>query len=269
MPPQAPIASGRTATIWAAPRGRILKLCAEGFGPDEPQREARAARWARQCGLPVPAPGRVVVRETPTGFRYGHYQTRIEGQNGIARIMAGKVDFLGEAEDLVHRQVAVWAHPGGRLESRRQRIARRIVALDMLTESERQRLLMILEGLPEGDCLLHGDFHPGNLIHGADQVWIVDWIDAARGVPAADVARCLVLFGEDLIGPLPTEDPIVTDHRRQYRERYLSTIHGLPMAATERLDDWVLVTSAARLLDPIPEERDLRLAWVKCQLRCR
>src|SRR5437588_451136 len=49
--------------------------------------------------------------------------------------------------------------------------------------------LGVLEGLPAGDRLCHGDFHPGNLMGTWEAPVVIDWGNASRGEPLADVAR--------------------------------------------------------------------------------
>ena len=45
------------------------------------------------------------------------------------------------------------------------------------------------------NCLLHGDFWPGNLLWNNGQlVGIIDWEDAAIGDPLADLAKCRLEF---------------------------------------------------------------------------
>ena len=49
-----------------------------------------------------------------------------------------------------------------------------------------------IDGLSDGDRIFHGDFHPGNVLARDDHWLVVDWSDAHRAPPAADV-ECSVL----------------------------------------------------------------------------
>src|SRR4029077_4433982 len=53
--------------------------------------------------------------------------------------------------------------------------------------------LATLETLPQGDRLCHGDFHPGNIIGTWEALVVIDWGDASRESPLADVARTELL----------------------------------------------------------------------------
>ena len=51
-------------------------------------------------------------------------------------------------------------------------------------------LAHLTTGLPEGNTLLHGDFHVGQLIRdGSGEIWIVDLDDLALGPPEADLGN--------------------------------------------------------------------------------
>jgi hypothetical protein len=78
----------------------------------------------------------------------------------------------------------------------KERLARRISGAPGLGEGDRRRVLDRLRGLPEGDRLCHGDFHPFNVIGAGADARIVDWLDATIGDPAADLCRSHVLMTE-------------------------------------------------------------------------
>lgn len=46
--------------------------------------------------------------------------------------------------------------------------------------------------LPRGRSVLHGDFHPGNVMHRGDELVVIDWSNAHLAPPAADVACALL-----------------------------------------------------------------------------
>jgi aminoglycoside phosphotransferase (APT) family kinase protein len=58
----------------------------------------------------------------------------------------------------------------------------------------REHAVRVLDALPDGDRLCHGDYHPGNVLVAADRVGVIDWANAACGVPEADHARTVLLL---------------------------------------------------------------------------
>jgi hypothetical protein len=106
--------------------------------------------------------------------------------------------------------------------------------------------LRVLDGLPTGDRLCHGDFHPGNVLVAADRVGVVDWANAAGGVPEADHARTLLLlrWADPLPGtPLITRGLMAAGRSvfaHGYARTYGGSQHRLP-----RVDSWLTVHAAA------------------------
>jgi aminoglycoside phosphotransferase (APT) family kinase protein len=114
----------------------------------------------------------------------------------------------------------------------------------------------VLDGLPTGDRLCHGDFHPGNVLVAADRVAVIDWANAARGVPEADHARTLLLlrWADPLPGtPLITRGLMAAGRSvfaHQYARTYGGSRYRLP-----QVDSWLTVHAAARLAEGIEVER--------------
>ena len=115
--------------------------------------------------------------------------------------------------------------------------------------------LDVLQSLPVGDRLLHGDFHPGNVLADPSGPMVIDWINSAKGDPVADVARTRVLF---LVGePLqmsPVLRALILVGRRVMLRRYLigyRRIAGLP---PKELESWTIVNAAARMVESVPGE---------------
>lgn len=121
------------------------------------------------------------------------------------------------------------------------RIADRLAAAPRLDDMLRRRLLGILAGLPDGNRLCHGDFHPFNLIGPPENAVIVDWPDATSGPPSADACRSYLLM---LQGAPQFADP--------YLDRYVAA-SGI---AREDILAWLPVLAGARLCENVPEEEE-------------
>ena len=72
--------------------------------------------------------------------------------------------------------------------TQRQRLQYEINQADILPASLKNSLLKVMDSLPEDDRLCHGDFHPDNIMISGNDAIVIDWIDASRGNPLADVA---------------------------------------------------------------------------------
>lgn len=80
-----------------------------------------------------------------------------------------------------------------------------------------------LKSLPEGDSVCHGDFHPDNVLLSDDDVTIIDWMDASRGNPLADIARTsIILLGASESEQIPNllQKVFVRSFHRIYLHEY-------------------------------------------------
>src|SRR4030095_15031609 len=80
------------------------------------------------------------------------------------------------------------------IPAQRKRLQNKINHADALSTSLKDSLLNTLQSLPEGDRVCHGDFHPANVLISGENARVIDWMDASRGNPLADVWRAHQLF---------------------------------------------------------------------------
>ena len=150
------IAGGRSADVYEAGDGRVLRRYRDGRPADRVAREAEVMAHARAHGVPVPevfdVAGCDIVME------------RADGPTMLTVLGRRPLAFRRQARLLARLHAVVHAVPA-------------------------------LEWLPapfgDGDgaqVLLHRDLHPQNVILTADGPRIIDWEGAARGPAVADVA---------------------------------------------------------------------------------
>jgi len=125
----------------------------------------------------------------------------------------------------------------------------------------RAHALERIDGLPDGDRLLHGDFHPANLLRGRNGYVVIDWTNGMKGGPAADVARTILLMGG---GKLADGTPVVIRviapvARRLLLASYLRAYGREGDLDRDLVDRWLPVWAAVRLSEDIEAERDFLL----------
>jgi aminoglycoside phosphotransferase (APT) family kinase protein len=101
--------------------------------------------------------------------------------------------------------------------------------------------------MPEGDRLCHGDFHPMNVLGEAAQPYIIDWADAHRGDPAADVCRSYLLL---------------TLHAAELAMPYVDGYCREAGVSRQAVLDWLPYVAAARFAENVPGEIDRLLKIV-------
>ncbi len=239
------LAEGNTAEVFAWGEGRILKLWHSGYSRQAAQHEALVGRTIYQLGIPSPEVIELVQLEERYGIVYSH----VPGVALKTWLLAVRqrldtaARWLGRLHAQIHNHTA-----DSTLPSHRHRTRDRIMSVSELSIPDRERLVLILDALPDGDQVCHGDFHPDNVLIEGSHAIVIDWSDASAGPPEADVTRTLLLVeGADV--PLKLRKAFNKVYIEEYqRHRTLDT------ALTTR---WYPILAAARLaenLERLPGE---------------
>lgn len=202
-----------------------VKLYPPGRGRAAVFREAAVLALADEAGLPVPA----VVSASEIDGRWALVLERVEGPTMGALLEAdpGRVPELMAEMVALQRQVHAAKVP--ELPGLKRRLAARIGRVGGAEA--------LLEALPDGASLCHGDFHPYNLVAGPRGWVVLDWLDAAAGPPEADLGRTALLL--DLALPA------------------LAGAWRAALGEVPGMADWRPVLAAARLAEGVAQEREV------------
>ena len=121
--------------------------------------------------------------------------------------------------------------------------------------------LAVLDTLPDGDRLCHGDFHPANIMMDGETPVVIDWSNVARGAPEADLARSRVILrlGKPPPGTSRVLLLMALVGRALLVRWYLHAYARVRPVDWDVVKRWEVPVAAARFGDGIPgEERDLR-----------
>jgi Ser/Thr protein kinase RdoA (MazF antagonist) len=226
------LAEGRTAEVFAYGDGRVLKLDRPEWNGLAPF-EAAVLEGLADAGVAVARPHGTVTVEG----RSGVVLSRVDGPSLFEVLTASSP---AEAEELARPfaalQLSLNATVVGGLPDLVPRLHGEIEAsvTDVALRTELVGLLAELDDGGHGVC--HYDFHPRNVLVGADGWVVIDWLTVAAGPAAADLARTLVLDGRW------STEPLVTFARAV--RRFGQADRGL---SDEDLDAWIRVVAAARL----------------------
>lgn len=251
LPPR--LAVGRTAELFAWENNRVLKLFNTGISAATADHEATLGRLAHAAGLPVPA----VYDRLDLNGRAGILYEQIHGPTLLARITAQPLKMPGWGRLIAQLQHKIHQAAAGGLEPIHERLERAILRAPGLPDHLRRAALARLKQLPDGNALLHGDFHPDNILMAPQGPVIIDWIDASRGHPLADVARTRLLMS----GPLPPslsarQRMIIGLGRDALVRAYLGSYFRLSGFKRTDLHAWMLPVAAARLAEEVPGDRE-------------
>lgn len=252
------LASGRTADLYPWAAGWVVKLYQPWVSERTARSEQARTQAAANLGVAVPQVGPVVQ----VGERWGLVLQRIEGASMMARLLQQDDGIEASAGQLaaLHHQLGRPIGPG-ELPDQATGLRARLEQSAELTAAERQAALAALAALPTGDRLCHGDLHPGNVLIGPAGPVLIDWMDASRGAPAADMARTLLLCDGSIAtasGP-----DMAREAMQAYRQAYVDTWTVLDTQTAHTWPAWTGVLAAARLGEPVPEQQ----AWLRACMR--
>ena len=262
-----PSFTGRTSDIFEWENGRMLKLFFQEINTQLCELEYLNTREAHSKGCTtLNAHGMVSC-----GERRGIILDKIPG-DAMSRL-ADKSPWLifSVHKDIAKLQMGINNKHSDKLENYLDRIQANLDSseLDFLSDAEREELSRRVGRLPEGDHLLHLDFHTENVLHYQQQNTIIDWMTAARGVPAADIASTWFLFTDSELSPTMTEGQkrFYNSIRRFIVKRYRRYYQQVAGIASQDVEDWLLPTYVMRLcLWQIDSERPVLRQNIRAEL---
>ncbi|MEU8264822.1 phosphotransferase [Micromonospora sp. NPDC048999] len=253
----AKLGAGREADVYEWDDSTVVKLYRAGFLGHR----AEALALAKLDGRGV-APK--LVDAVECDGRTGLVLERLGGADMLSLLQRQPWRVLGLARALADAHLAVHEAPApGDLPELRQVLASRI-ADAVLPSHLRDYALRVLDALPDGDRLCHGDYHPGNVLVAADRVAVIDWPNAARGVPEADHARTLLLlrWTDPQPGTPLVSRPLITAGRSMFAHRYARAYRDRSLRRLRQPASWLVVQAAARLAEGIEVEQNTLIGFL-------
>lgn len=250
------IAEGRTAEVFAWDERDALKLFRDGWSTEAAAHEEAVARELCATGAPCPA----VHGLAEVAGRYGVIYERVVGPS-LEELFRAKPWLVSQvAYPLAETHAAIHTRSALQFPPLRERLARHIQKADAPAHL-REAALRRLETLPDGESLCHGDYHPGNVLLSERGPLVIDWENATRGHPLADVARTELLLR---MGHVYLERFLGRQAGRALLAallaRYLRRYRQLTGADFSLLASWRLPVVVARLSEGISREEPHLLA---------
>ena len=121
---------------------------------------------------------------------------------------------------------------------------------EFLKSDIEDKALKMLEKLPNGNTLCHGDFHPGNIFISDGQAVVLDFMNVCKGNSLYDIARTIFLIEYTPV-PVGTKDKeMLLLLKKTLADLYLKEMD----VTREMIEEYLLVIIAARKGE-CPDER--------------
>jgi len=244
-----PLARGRTADVYEWDENHVLKLFHNWFELENIEYEMKIARAVHASGVKSPVVGDLIQVEGRNGLIY----ERVDGESmlEIFQRKPWKVTSYSRTLARLHAEIHERVFDVD-VPHQHTNLHNKINHVDALSSSLKNSLLDSLNSLPKGDRVCHGDFHPANVLISGNDATIIDWIDASRGNPLAEVARTtIILLGSANTSQVP--NPFIKMFVKLFHATYLREYFRLRPQGMDEYHLWLPIIAAARLAEGIPE----------------
>lgn len=128
-------------------------------------------------------------------------------------------------------------------------------------------VIQILRGLPTGDSVCHGDFHPGNILVQGDKKYIIDWSGVHVGNYVSDIAHTYLLMTHvpEIPGQSKILHKIISLAGKYIANLYLKEMHRLLNFDKKEFSKWLVVMTLFRVYFGLPSEQEERKQYLKKQ----
>lgn len=231
------IGTGNTAAVYEWDEGRVLKLFYQGYPEEAVKKEFHNAEAIKNMNFAKPGVYEIISCEERLGIIYD----KAEGESLTDWVMkTGDMEQCAEYMAELHK--AIGMNRINNLPDYKDFLKFSIYNVQSVDLEKRKEVLNMIDKLPDGDVLCHGDFHPGNILINDGNAKVIDFMNLCHGDFLYDVARTVFLV-EYTPGPAEAGDrQALQQLRKTLADLYLSKMN----VTREMIKDYMSVIIAAR-----------------------
>lgn len=243
----APLYVSRSSELYLWEENKLLKLFFEEVDPEFSKREENSLKESFQKKLSEVECFGAVKIEGRTGLLI----KKLNGKTLLA-LLAEDASILPKIpEYMAALQLKMHAEKSETMISYKSVVMSALESepLLFLSADEKKKAQEYIQQLPDGENILHLDYHPDNIMSDGDVTSVIDWATAAKGVPAADVATTVYILadGEVPPGTSKEEAEFLANLRAEVLKNYLAQYRKVNPISDEEIAQWRLATLVVRL----------------------
>ena len=250
-------ARGRSSEAFKMEDGKVLKLFFEDYPEEFAKKEYKNTKIAYDTGCSDMQVYEIIKKDGRTGILMdyidGISQNDMPTKNPLYIFKGGK--------DLARCHKRVHDNKSHELEDVRTMCVDMLsqVEFDNLSKEEKEKATKYIMSLPEDDTIIHLDFHTGNvLVDSQGKCTVIDWMTAARGNRAVEVAMMEFLFSEAELFPGSSKLQLFfySTVRGMIGKQYFKLYRQLKPISDEEIDRYRLLALIIRRSWGIEFEKD-------------
>jgi len=228
---------GNTAIIYAYGEDKVIKLFHEGYGFTEVEHEYKNASIINKLKFPKPK----VMEMFEINGQYGIVYEKIKGISLLDWLMAtGDISECARYMADLHQEILNnQMDPSHLLPSYKDFLSFHI---NKTSGPNKSKALKILDDLPQGNVLCHGDYHPGNIFIHEGTPGVIDFMNICCGSFMYDVARTVYLIEYTPVGQDEVNRQVILAIKKELAGAYLKKMQ----VTRDRIEDYLYVIDQAR-----------------------
>lgn len=239
------IGTGFTATVYEWEEGKVIKLFRKDFPISSVGLEFHNAMEVRDLPFSKSRAYELISFDGRSGIVYD----RMEGEALLDWVLrTGDLEQCAVYMAELHKSIL--HNESDRVSDYKEFLG---YYLRMISDLEkREEALKLLDRLPDGNTLCHGDFHPGNILLSDGATAVIDFMNICRGHYLYDVARTVFLVQYTPVH----EDGEMREQIRQLKNA-LADLYLMQMQVTrDMIQDYLFVIKEARKFECPNEKYD-------------
>ncbi|ERI95020.1 phosphotransferase enzyme family protein [Clostridiales bacterium oral taxon 876 str. F0540] len=231
------IGVGNTANVYEYGEGKVLKLFHQGYPVEDVAEEFNNAMAIRDMKFEKPKAHEVISFGGKSGIIYD----KVEGESLLDWVMkTGDVKKCAEYMAKLHREIV--QNTINNVSNYKDFLRSHILRACFKDFNKQKDALQLLDKLPEGDSLCHGDFHPGNILISNGNTIVLDFMNICQGNLLYDVARTVFLVEYTPVPEGDYDKEVLLQLKKTLTDLYLMEMN----ITREMIQDYLSVIALAR-----------------------